>query len=41
MNKKAVSNKGYKWSEESREKARKAQLGNTNAAGHILSEDSK
>lgn len=41
MNKKAYSNRGYKWSQESREKARLAQLGNKNALGHKLSEESK
>ena len=41
MNPLATSNRGYKWSKESREKARVAQLGNTNAVGHRLSESSK
>lgn len=41
MNKRATSNRGYKWSEQSRQKASKAQLGNQNALGHKLSEESK
>ena len=41
MNKHATSNRGYKWSEQSRQKASKAQLGNQNALGHKLSEESK
>lgn len=41
MNKQATSNRGYKWSEQSRQKASKSQLGNQNALGHKLSEESK
>ena len=41
INKHATSNRGYKWSEQSRQKASKAQLGNQNALGHKLSEESK
>ena len=41
MNKKATSNRGYKWSMESRQKASMAQLGNQNALGHRLSEEQK
>ena len=41
MNKKATSNRGYKWSMESRQRASIAQLGNQNALGHRLSEEQK
>lgn len=41
MNKRATSNRGYKWSMESRQKASMAQLGNQNALGHRLSEEQK
>lgn len=41
MNKEATSNRGYKWSEQSRQKASESHLGNQNALGHKLSEESK
>ena len=41
MNPLAASNRGYKWTEESRAKARRAQLGNKNALGHKHSNESK
>ena len=41
MNKLATSNKGYKWSQESRLKLSNSLKGNTCALGHVLTEESK